>query len=140
MKIKNTDGGGVRKIWTDGINQRIERSLNSFIIGLIKAGDAIKADRLERERRNREWEEERKRSAERERRRYEEGLKIQSMDKEIAAWQKSQQIRDYVKAVEDAVLKKRGEFQAGSELDQWLRWARGYADRIDPLTDSSSSD
>jgi hypothetical protein len=138
LKIKNTDGAGVRKTWTDGINQRIERSLNSFIIGLIKAGEAIKADRLERERRNREWEEERKRSAERERRRYEEGLKIQAMDKEIATWQKSQQIREYVKAVEDAVLKKRGEIQTGSELDQWLRWAKSYADRIDPLTDSSS--
>ena len=140
LRIKNTDGSGVRKIWTDGINQRIERGLNSFIVGLVKTGDAIKADRLEGERRKREWEEQRKRSEELERRRYEEGLKIQAMDKEITAWQKSQQIRDYVKAVEETVLKKRGEIQTGSKLDQWLRWARSYADRIDPLKDSSSSD
>ena len=140
LKIKNTGGSGVRKIWTDGINQRIERSLNSFIITLFKAADAIKAERLESERRKREWEEERRRSEERERRRYEEELKIQAMDKEIAAWQKSRQIREYVKAVEEVVIKKRGAIQAGSNLDQWLRWARNYADRLDPLTDTQASE
>jgi hypothetical protein len=133
LKIKNERLYNTRKNWSDGKIHKLEDLLNSFIAGLFKAAEAIKTDRLEREKREREWERQRQERLERERLRIEEEKKIKELDAQISAWNKSQLIRSYLEALTKAVIEKHGEIQAGSEMDKWITWVDQYSKKIDPL-------
>ncbi|MBI3939686.1 MAG: hypothetical protein HY315_02525 [Acidobacteria bacterium] len=132
LRIKGTDRTAIRKTWKDG-NGRIEECLNKFIIGLLRVAEARKAERLEQERWQREWKEQERKRIELERRRYEEEQRLQQLDREIAAWQKSQQIRAYVEAVRQRAIQKHGQIAPASKVDQWINWATRWADEFDPL-------
>jgi hypothetical protein len=135
LKIKNDDVMNTRKTWSDGRRQRLEDCLNSFVGGLVKAAIAIKHLRAERERRELEWQEERRQWEESERLRREEEEKLKALDKEIASWHRSQQIRTYIDAVKKWAIQKYGEIKPDSKLHQWLTWATRQADRLDPLVE-----
>jgi len=130
---------GVRKMWSDGASQKVENCLNSFIIGLIRTAEAIKADRLQRQERDREAAERASRREELAARIREEESKIKDLEEEAASWHRSQKIRAYVNAVRDAAIAESGHVEPGSELDEWLSWAQKYADRLDPLVESPPS-
>jgi len=49
---------GLRRSWSDAKVQRLDKCLNSIMVGLIKAASCIKANRLEDERREKAWAEE----------------------------------------------------------------------------------
>ncbi|MBI4454723.1 MAG: hypothetical protein HY644_02355 [Acidobacteria bacterium] len=106
------------------------------MIGLLRAAEARKAERLEQERQQREWKEQERKRIELERRRYEEEQRLRQLDKQISAWQKSQQIRAYVEAVRQRAIQKHGQITPGSELEKWIMWATRWADGFDPLTDT----
>jgi hypothetical protein len=135
LRIKNDDSLNTRKIWSDGRRQRLEDSLNSFVGGLIKAAIAIKHLRAEREQRELKWQEERRQREESERIRREEEEKMKVLDREVASWQRSQQIRSYLDAVKKWGIQKYGEIKPDSKLQQWLTWATRQADRLDPLVE-----
>lgn len=139
LMIKTYAGDGIRKTWTDGKKQRVENCLNAFILGLIMIAVAKKAERIERDRREREWQERENKRVELARLRREEEERVQALEKEASAWNKSQQIRAYLKAVREVALQKNGEIEPGSELDKWLTWASQQADRLDPLVESPPS-
>ncbi|MRS01725.1 hypothetical protein EG832_00620 [bacterium] len=105
LRIKNDDSLNIRKTWSDGTRQRLEDCLNSFIEGLAKAAIAIKHLRTEREQRELRWQEERRKREEAERVRREEEEKLKDLEREIASWQRSQQIRSCIDA------EKNGEFR-----------------------------
>ncbi len=140
LKIKSSGGRGFRGIWSDGKKQRVEDALNFFIVGLIKAAEAIKAERLERERWKRERQEKERQREEMARLRKEEEERLQSLDKQIMGWHKSQQIRAYIEAVRQTAIRKQQQIAEGSQLDQWLTWAHQQADHLDPLAERPSSD
>lgn len=130
---------GVRQNWSDGKKQRLEDSLNSFIIGLIWAAEKKKVIRIEREERERLWreqEEVRRRKAEEIQREKE---RIQGLLREAEGWHKSQQLRAYIEAVRQEAIRKQGFINTGSELDIWLKWATQQADRLDPLAENPPS-
>ena len=135
LRIKNDDSLNTRKIWSDGRRQRLEDCLNSFVGGLIKAAIAIKHLRAEREQRELKWQEERRQREEAERIRREEEEKMKVLDREVASWQRSQQIRSYLDAVKKWGIQKYGEIKPDSKLQQWLTWATRQADRLDPLVE-----
>ncbi len=135
LSIKNDDCLNTRKTWTDGRKQRLEDCLNSFIGGLSKAAIAIKHLRMEREQRELRWQEEKRQWEESERIRREEEEKLKVLEREIASWQRSQQIRSYVEAVKKWGIQKYGEIKPDSNLQQWLTWATKQADRFDPLVE-----
>ena len=135
LRIKNDDSLNTRKTWSDGRRQRLEDCLNSFVGGLIKAAIDMKHLRAERERRELEWQEQRRRREEAERIRREEEEKMKALDREIASWQRSQQIRSYIDAVKKWGIQKYGEIKPDSKLQQWLTWATKQADRLDPLVE-----
>jgi hypothetical protein len=135
LKIKSDDSLNTRKTWSDGRRQRLEECLNSFVGGLIKAAIAIKHLRAERERRELKWQEERRQREESERIRREEEEKLKDLDEEVASWQRSQQIRSYIEAVNKWAIQKYGEIKPDSELQRWLTWATRQADRLDPLVE-----
>ena len=81
--------GGVKR-------QRLEDCLNSFVGGLIKATEAIRHRRIKGERQELEWRERRRQQEESERIRREEEEKLKVLDREVASWHRSQQIRLYI--------------------------------------------
>lgn len=106
--------------WTDGSGRRLEHRLNEFIIGLVEA--ALKDQQLQREREERErlWrEEERKREIQRER--------IRQLDEWLAAWRRCADVRAFVAAARAFMVK------AGGDREEWLVWAEGYANWLDPF-------
>lgn len=138
LKIKGY-GQGERRSWSDGKQQRLEDCLNAFIIGLIQAAVRERARQLEQERREREWKEQERRRLERERRQRLEAARAKALEAQLAAWHKSQQVRAYGEVVRRSAVERLGTIEPGSDLEQWLTWTFGYADRLDPLgTDPST--
>lgn len=135
LKIKTDDVWNTRKTWSDGKRQRLEDCLNSFVGGLIKTAEAIRHRRIERERQELEWQERRRQQEESERIRWEEEEKLKVLDREVASWHRSQQIRLYIDAVKKWAIQKYGEVKPDSKLHQWLTWATQQADRLDPLVE-----
>jgi len=123
LVIKDFHGCGLRKKWSDGKKQRAEDCLNSFIIGLIKAAVEKRSLRLDRERQHREWEDRERKRAEKLRLLREEEARLREMEREVAAWRKSQEIRAYVTAMKKAAIQKHGRLDPDSELGRRLTWA-----------------
>lgn len=130
---------GMRRRWSDSTKRPLEKGLNSFLAGVVKVAVAVRAERLDHERRDRE-------QKDRERRRKElfiaqekEKERLAHLDREVASWHKAQEIRAYVETVRNLCLKKHGRIDAGSEMDQWIKWAMDQADRYDPLVKSPPS-
>lgn len=77
----------------------------------------------------REKEEERE-LAEQQRR--EEADRIHSSDDQVDGWLRARQVRAFADELERRAIEA-GRAVAGSELSDWLGWARRHADRIDPF-------
>jgi len=133
LRVIGHAGRGIRRTWGDTPKTRLEDQRNSFMVGPIRSAAAVRVDRLERERREREWEERERRRIEQEQRRIEEQQRIEQLDGEMAAWQKARRIREYADAVRKAATKAQGSIEPGSDVDTWLSWMLLYAERIDPF-------
>lgn len=124
---------GLQKSWSDGKTMQLEACLNAFMVGLLKAAEALKARRLQREQEALARLEAERRRQEEEQKRQEELARRQSLLKEAESWTKAQQLRAYLSAVKEALIKKHGVIQQGSKADQWLTWAYQQAEAFDPL-------
>ena len=139
-------GWGVRQNWRDKSSRRLEDSLNSFVTGLVRVA-AHKRERIcrqeEEERKRREWlqrqEEEKRILAERRRRIQEEQDRVSKLIQDAENWHKSRIIREYIVAVKEMISDGKCPFHPDGNLDDWLRWARAQADRLDPLAPSPPS-
>jgi hypothetical protein len=138
--------GSYRKNWRDTKTKRLENLLGSFISGLeniaIRTKEHIREEE-ERERKRREWQkeqEEKARILEEKRRLIEvEQKRVSDLISDADNWKKSKVIREYVSAVERAVLEGKSTFKPEGELKHWIKWALQQADRLDPLTESPPS-
>jgi hypothetical protein len=128
---------GIRCTWSDGKTQRVDQCLNDFIVGLVAAAEKLKQQRLEREAREREWRAAEERRLEEQRRREAEAARVRALDLALSAWRDARDIREYV-AEARAALASNPELPADAPIVQWLAWAEGYADRIDPLAPEPS--
>ena len=134
LKIVEWGAQGLQKVWADGKTAKVEACLNDFIIGLLKVAHVVKVERLQREQdqrarleaQQRQWAEETRRKKEEARRNY--------LIKDAEAWAQARNIRTYVTAFKDRFIARYGDIQAGSQVDQWMSWARRQADTLDPLT------
>ncbi|MBI5314737.1 MAG: hypothetical protein HZB34_02055 [Nitrospirae bacterium] len=133
LKVTEWGAQGLRKVWTDCKAAKVEACLNEFIGGLLKVAHAVRAERLRREEEHRaRVEAQRRQWAEEERRKKEEARKNYLM-KEAEAWGQAQNVRTYVTAFREKFVARYGDIQAGSQADQWIRWACRQADSLDPL-------
>ena len=62
----------------------------------------------------------------------EEQLRYEKLEKEVAAWNKSELIRGYVEAVRKAAEERGCDLSPDSELSRWIVWAQGIARWLDP--------
>ena len=139
LLIKGTRVRGMRHRWGDGKKQRVENCLNKFVMGLINMAVAERAERLESERRHRQWEEEWRKERERQRRLEEEQRRIKALCSAATAHHEAQKIRAYVDAVREAVIEREGQIDPIGPMVCWLRWATRQADRLDPIAEHSPS-
>lgn len=133
LKIDSVFLSGVRRTWADGKTQRVEDVLNDFMAGLVRAAEVLRKDAEEREERRRQHELEWQRELEERRKRELEKKRAAELERQVDAWIKAKRMRAYVSA-----LAKVESIQLPIDLDitllsEWIEWARGYADQVDPL-------
>lgn len=124
FKVK---GRGVEtKWWNDQKLNPLENRLNELIAGIITKMESLRLKELaEREAKRQQLEEQRRRE--------EEQVRRDKLHKDVAAWRTSEDIRAYLRAYEEKLLRLRGEITQGSEEYLWLKWARKYAHSLNPL-------
>jgi len=135
-----------RKNWRDTENKRLENGLNGFMKCLLKLAvhkkerirqkEEEERQRLDRQRRR---EEEERLRAERRRQIKEEQQRLSRLVSAAEDWKKSLLLREYINAIEAATLTGACSFNPENGLENWLKWAREQADRLDPLTPSPPS-
>jgi hypothetical protein len=123
---------GIRCTWSDGKKQRVDQSLNDFIVGVFVAAERLKALRAEREAREREWRAAEERRAQESQRREEEASRVRALDRVLSSWRDACDIRQYV-ADARAALNKPDDTRDDTQVLAWLAWAEGHAAKIDPL-------
>lgn len=115
------------KWWNDKKLDPLENRLNEIVAGIITKLETLRLEELAKR-------EEKRRRIEEQRRQEEEQARRENLHRDVAAWRKSEDIRAYLRAYEEQFLRLRGEITPGSEEDLWLKWARQYADSLDPLS------
>ena len=115
------------------VRRNVEVCLNPFVAALIKVAEQEKADRIKAEQQKRYWEEQDRLRKEEARRAAEEKARRDDLDAKASAWRKSQRLREYISAVEDAATRKFGQIDPESKLEKWLSWAKLRAEKIDPI-------
>jgi hypothetical protein len=124
---------GIRKNWKDGRSKVVEDGLKEFLINLVTIADLKRQRRLEDKERERQRQEELKAMEELERQRQEEHRRLQDLENQAFRWTKAAQLRSYITEVEKKASGSDLPTEEQERLASWLRWARGHADRIDPL-------
>jgi hypothetical protein len=115
------------KWWNDKKLDPLENRLNEIVAGLITKLETLRLEELaERE--------EKRRRIEEQRRREEEQARRENLHRDVDRWRKSEDIRAYLRAYEEQFLRRQDKITPGSEEDLWLKWARQYADSLDPLS------
>jgi hypothetical protein len=124
-----------RKNWADGKKKKLEDKLNNIVAGLFAAAEQLRRREIERKE-----EEAHRAEAARKRAELEHQLWIQEergkqLDFLVTSWTKSNNLREFLKECEDVLLLKDKSRNVSDEY--WLRWARAYADHIDPTKNGS---
>lgn len=134
LRIDEPESPGVRKSWSDGKRQRVEECLNAFIVGLVAAALAKKAERERRDAQRRAWEEaERARQLEAQRR-TQEAARRRVLREDATRWRDAETLRGYVRALRATLGDGPLAQEHGASLEAWLSWAESQADRLDPTT------
>jgi hypothetical protein len=128
--IDNTNGGWRR--WREGSRWKQEQRIDKVVLGIERAAAALKAARLESERRHREWEEESKRREEATRLQAEERSRVQAVGEIVYRWRLARDVRSLMAEL-GAVSKGEGDAGQKQDLSEFVTWAIAYADRIDPV-------
>lgn len=140
IQLKEWTSKHLRKRWADSAKRRLEDVLNDIVLGLVVVADAKRARRLQREREERERQEAERRRIEAERQRREELERRQLLERQVESWTKAQQVRAFVDEVERRAQVKDKSMELGTDLAEWIAWARGHADRLDPLRPPGPAD
>ena len=61
-----------------------------------------------------------------------EEVRVKEPSRQLSNWKRARRIREYVVAVQQAGVVCLPDKVQVAAPDEWLRWAKGYADSIDP--------
>lgn len=122
---------GLRRTFGDGTGHRLDALINAILEALATWSAAIKAQRVEDERRRQEWEEQTRRREEQQRRNALENRRIETLSKHMDRWHERGRVLKFIAAVEAKL--SAGEYENAEPIWEWINWAKGYAERLDPL-------
>lgn len=131
--IEEYGAQGARRKWSDAKRETLEEKLGDFVKGTKLIAYALKQKRAKWEEESKKREEEQKRKEEEEERRRIEEARLRDLEEQAAQWMKSRQLRAYIRAVEKEVERKKLPEDTQRRIEQWLSWAKGHADRLDPI-------
>ena len=126
FQILSYDFHRQRKKWTDGKIQRVGNMINEIIAGTIRVAESKRQNSIEAEERRCKWEKEREENEKRRK-------KINELEKHIEQWEKSQRIRNYIKAVEKIFVEGKSDNEISDKIKEYILFAKNYADYFDPL-------
>jgi hypothetical protein len=118
-------GSRLRQSWTDGKRQRLEECLGDFVAYLLPISAVVKANRAERERREKDWAEASRRQEElRKQAEIEERLS-HDLRTRAAEWNEAQGIQAFLEAAEEEVSSRLGlDTNTLTINTAWLAWAQ----------------
>jgi hypothetical protein len=129
--------GAARNTWRDGKRQSVEDCLNRFMMGLATEAAHDLQVRREREREEVERKKQERLAELEERKRLAEQRKLWALLVESESFEKSQQIRAYVKAMKEHMRESALTAETYESFAKWVRWATRQADKLDPLAPGS---
>ena len=115
--------------WSDGKIQSVESCLEGFVKALPLIAKLIQVERIERERRWKEWEEERRRAEEAERRRAIEKALGVDLKVRTDQWKQAGEIQEFLRAVE--MRFEEVEMPADDFRRLWLSWSRHWVKTLE---------
>jgi hypothetical protein len=129
-----------RHSWRDGEKKRVEDWLNSFVVGLIRASQGIKLERVEAERRRveserrrMEWEESERRRQEAERLRREEEERARQVEATLDGWIRYRSLKEMIAEVRTRAAVLGRDIPPESRLGRWLSVAERRLQKLDPI-------
>ncbi len=133
LMIDTYVGEGYQQRWVDRPGKPLEVRFKDIVEGFVCAGQGARRKRQQREA---EEIEARKREAlriETKERERVEGEAVSKLMKQVEGWEVSRRVDAYLDAFEADYRVKRGAIEEGSDVQNWLVWARGLARRSSPL-------
>jgi hypothetical protein len=122
-----------RKRWAETETRRLDGMLNDIVKGILITAEALRVDRIAREKAEQERRAAAERQAEVERKQREEEARRRNLEQQAAQWAHSQNLRVFLQAVHQEAVRRGVPLDRDSPLGQWLAWAHEHADRLDPL-------
>jgi hypothetical protein len=129
---------GERGRFGEGKRARQEENLVKVLLAIESASVSLKARRLEREAREREWEEAERRRKEAARREAEEKALVVQLSSQLIRRRLAREIRELVTDLRSVPIPPEST-DRHSDHDEYLNWATGYANRIDPVERTRAS-
>jgi hypothetical protein len=123
---------GIQKNWKDG-KTKIEDHIYDFFRSVFLCSIEIKNRELKWAEDARRRQEELKRLEDERRLQQEELSRRQGLENQSERWTKSQQIREYVKRMEQKISEPGTPDDVKQRFETWRTWAMAHADRQDPL-------
>ncbi|WP_096187069.1 hypothetical protein [Evansella halocellulosilytica] len=125
-----------RKNWNDTETKKIEENIGEIVIWIMEAIHVEKRIREKRELENNRRLEEEIIQQEIAMKKEEELKRFELLNQHANDWDKAVRIRKFAYEIEKEIAKVDKE-EDKEKLLQWLKWAKGKADWIDPLTDGT---
>ena len=97
------------------------------MLELIRGAERKRLERIESDRREKEWKTDQLRRQEGAKRRELELAKLFDLDSRAADWNHAASILEFAKSVEAFAISRGEDTSPQSELGLWLAWARGHA-------------
>jgi hypothetical protein len=118
----------VRHSWGDAKQQRLEDCLGKAVLGLTAASMAIKKNREEKLRREKEWADQARREEEARQRREEFKRRAEVLNGLSETWRKSR-----LEALQSEVEGRNLSVENHEKLRNFTEWSKAYAEKLDPF-------
>jgi hypothetical protein len=121
-----------RKNWRDRKKKQLEEQLNDIVVGMFVAAEKLRLREIERREAEQHRLEAARQRQEIERQRKLEQERSNELETMMALWVRSRNLRSFLEECERS-LSASAEAPSDDSQASWFRWARAYADSIDPL-------
>ncbi len=123
-----------KREWRETSTKYLETKLSNIIASLELNAKKIKEERIESEKRQREYEKQRKIKEEHRKMFVNEVAKFNALKENAKRWNETQQLRVYIQAVETNAIKSQ---TLTEELKTWIKWANDKTNWYDPIIKKS---
>jgi len=126
FKILEYLGPGGEPAWSDRVGNPLENQLAEIMQALVQAAEELRQQAAKRAR-------EEQSAREREQARREAEIRHKKFTEDVANWSSAETIRCFIGQLEKEL--KNEPSKRTDYAERWLKWAKGYADNLDPFSE-----